>query len=92
MKAVKVDNIRATVHRNFRDIASCPKVLLTNIVGFDRDHCWVPLTDDLEKFIPRTNRKKRRIRFDGKLSKYLNYLTGEEKWCIVNLKNIQQIA
>jgi len=91
MKAIKADNIQATIHRNFRYTMSSPKVLLTNIIGFDRDHCWVSLTDELEKFVPITNKNKRKIQFDCKLSRYFNYLTGEEKWGIINLKNIQQV-
>lgn len=65
----------AIITRNFRDVrTTTPKVLLLNIIDEDgqtfRDHCWVTITDILEKFIPLKNHIKNIITFDAKITDY----------------------
>jgi len=83
--------ITADVGLNFRDVTSSPKVLLTNVVGLNRDHCWVNLTEELEKFLPKSNRQTNKISFNCKIKEYLNYRTKEVKLGIVNISNIQKV-
>ena len=67
--------MQATITRNFRDVNTLsPKVLLTNVI-FDngetfRDHCWVPMTDKIKQFIPRTNKQKNTLQFKAKIKDY----------------------
>ena len=77
----------ATIHRNFRDSESMyPKVLLTDITGFDRDHCWVD-ADMVMSAIPRTNSTKLRIKFTGTTK---TYYSGKQT--IATVENLRIIG
>jgi len=83
----------ATITRNFRDIHTMtPKVLLLNITtaeGIFRDHCWVPITNNIQKFIPRKNTQKLLISFIAKIRTYQTY--GPAKQTLQAIKDIQII-
>ena len=83
--------LEATIHRNFRDVnTTTPKILLTNLMenGKElRDHCWVTITERLEKFIPEFNGETIRITFTGKIRTYQTI--GEPKITVVAPKNIR---
>lgn len=81
----------ATITRNFRDVrTTTPKVLLLNIIDENgqlfRDHCWVTITDLLEKFIPLKNHIKKKIMFDAKIKNYQT--TGSKNQTLISFKNI----
>lgn len=81
----------ATIIRNFRDLrTTTPKVLLLNIVDENgqlfRDHCWVTITELLEKFIPLKNHIKKKIMFDAKIKNYQTI--GPEKQTLTSFKDI----
>jgi hypothetical protein len=80
--------IIATIHRNLRDSESMyPKVLLTDIEGISRDHCWVDV-EHLTKVLPRTNKTKLRIQFDCDTKEYFSIkVTG--KITLTNIRNVQ---
>lgn len=79
--------ITATIHRNFRDSESMyPKVLLTDISGFDRDHCWVD-ADMVKSAIPRTNSTKLRIKFTATIKNYYS-----NKQTIATVENLRIIG
>lgn len=62
--------VTAIIHRNFRDTKTMyPKVLLTDIEGFDRDHCWIN-QELVEQFIPRGNKTKLKLRFECEEKQY----------------------
>jgi hypothetical protein len=85
--------LTATIHRNFRDIhTTTPKVLLTSLCedGKElRDHCWVTITNRIEKFIPKKNTQSIDIRFTGKLETYQTI--GDEKITVKALRSIEKI-
>jgi len=89
-KAIKLKNITALIHRNFRDTASQPKVLITDIQGIERDHMWIEITDMISKFIPRSNRKPSKVQFDCQVREYVTYRPDGEhiKQGAINLCNI----
>ena len=68
---------KATITRNYRDVDTCsPKILLLNVTedGKEfRDHCWVILIDELDKFVPYKNKQKLRIQFNAKAKKYVDH-------------------
>ena len=77
---------------NKRDIAtSQPKHLLIDIQPNDelaRDHCWVQLPEDI--LAPAGHQKPIWITFEAKLKPYKNYLTGEIKYTLHRIHNIQR--
>ena len=81
----------ATITRNFRDVNTVsPKVLLLNIREAGkpfRDHCWVNITPELEKFIPYKNTQKLRLAFEAKSKTYKTY--GPEKVTLTKFKHIE---
>ena len=92
-KAIEMRGITAIIHRNFRDIDSQPKVLLTDIDGIDRDHMWIEITNDIMKFIPRSNRRTNKVQFDCKLREYVTHRLGSviTKLGATNLQNIHSL-
>jgi hypothetical protein len=81
----------ATITRNFRDINTLsPKVLMLNIREAGkpfRDHAWVNITPELEKFIPYKNTQKLRLAFEAKPKTYKTY--GPEKITLQSIRNIE---
>lgn len=81
----------ATITRNFRDVrTTTPKVLLLNIRNEDgqlfRDHCWVTVTEILEKFIPLKNHIKKTIVFTAKIKEYQTI--GPKKQTLISFKDV----
>ncbi|MBU1658892.1 hypothetical protein KKG72_07570 [bacterium] len=69
---------QATITRNFRDAyTTTPKVLLLNVIDENgrlfRDHCWVVISDALERFIPQDNHVKNVITFHGRVKEYHSF-------------------
>ncbi len=79
----------AKISRQFRDVKTgSPKVLLTDVIcdeteGF-RDHCWVTLTEDLDRLVPSKCGIKRAIEFNAEPREYC---TG--KLTLSNIKDVQ---
>ena len=79
----------AKIQRQYRDVKTgSPKVLLTDVVcedtGLFRDHCWVTLTPELEKLVPRKCGVKLAIEFTAEPREYY---TG--KLTLNNITDIQ---
>lgn len=84
----------ATITRNFRDVrTTTPKVLFLNITNENgelfRDHCWVTITDMLEKFIPLKNKVKKTITFNAKVKDYQTI--GPIKQTLISFNNISLV-
>jgi len=63
--------IIADLTGNRRDVATgAPKALLTNIEGFNREHCWVIINEELNKHQPAGHKRPIKIQFEAKLKKY----------------------
>jgi hypothetical protein len=82
----------ALITRNFRDKEFCPKVLLLEIKEKEtgeiyRDHLWVKHTSKIDRFIPRTNKKKISISFDAEECEYISS-EGTKKG-LARIKNIK---
>lgn len=86
--------MRATITRNFRDVNTIsPKVLLTNVVNDDgsefRDHCWVDISNEIEGFIPKTNRYKVTVEFTASVKSYQTRGPKKDTLCkMVNIKKV----
>jgi len=89
-KAIKLKGIQATIRRNLRDTMSSPKILLTDIIGLNREHCWVKLTDELAALQPTSNRKSTNIQFDCMVQEYTTYRTNETKLGIISISNLHK--
>ena len=85
----------AILTTNLRDVyTASPKVLIREIEPnetIDRDHCWVTITPELDRLIPKDNRKIVTIQFNAKLYNYKNHLTKEIKQAFKKIKNITVI-
>lgn len=81
----------ATIYRQMRDtLTTTPKVLLQDVryAGKEfRDHCWVVITPEIEKFIPYRQGQTLRISFEAKPKKYQTY--GPEKVTLQSIKDIK---
>jgi len=63
--------IIAKLTGNRRDVATgSPKALLTHIEGFDREHCWVIINDELNKHQPAGHKRPIKIQFEATLKEY----------------------
>lgn len=85
----------AKLHRNSRNTNRLDqKVLLTGVHNEDtdeqfRDHCWVPLTAQLKRLLPSTNRTTKIVTFEA-VSEPYPYDHSKSK--LAKIKNIQVVG
>jgi|WetSurMetagenome_2_1015567.scaffolds.fasta_scaffold446310_2 hypothetical protein len=83
--------IKAIIHHNRRDTESMyPKVLLTDIEGLDRDHCWVD-AETFYKVIPTINKISHQIEFNCTTKEYFSLHT-KGKVTVTNVSNIKLLS
>jgi hypothetical protein len=83
--------ITATIHHNKRDTESMyPKVLLTDIEGLERDHCWVD-AEVFFKVIPFKNKISHRITFNCNTKEYFSLHT-KGKLTVIDVSNIKLLG
>jgi len=64
-------------------------VLLINIEGFERDHCWVKINDELEIALKGIYRNhSRRCTFEAKVKNYYKPLDGVHQKTLYKIKNL----
>ena len=84
----------AIIGRNFRDMSGSPKVLLREVLDTDgnvfRNHCWVDLTADIKKILPKNNRHKT-IQFTAKVKEYKDHMTGNVKNTLSRINSIATV-
>lgn len=83
----------ALISRNFRDMAGTFKVLLRDIKEINgeefRCHCFVEMTEEVKRVIPKINKCTYLIKFTAKHKEYKNILTGEVKLTLHEIKDIK---
>jgi hypothetical protein len=70
-----------------------PKALIINIdptTELNRDHCWVGLTEEIERLQPAGHKPPIRITFEADLKPYLKQGTMESM-TLTNLTNIKKV-
>ena len=85
--------VRALLTGNRRDIDTTnPKALFTNIEidGYDRDHSWVVLNDEIEKIQPKGHHKPILVEFDCNLGEYFKRASNKQV-AITNVTNIKRV-
>ena len=85
---------KAKLTGNNRDVVtSSPKTLITDIEpseGLFRDHCWVDITDEILKVLPKGHHKAIDVEFDAELKEYLRRGT-EVSYTLTNITNIVKL-
>jgi len=83
----------ATLCGNKRDTNFDPKILLKDIEPndtLDRDHCWVQLTQEIEKLAPKGHQKPVKVTFTASTKEYLKQGTTKGL-TLTNIQNIKRI-
>jgi hypothetical protein len=82
--------IVAKLTGNRRDVnTASPKALLIDIEGFDRDHCWVEITPELDKIQPLGHQRPVKVAIWAKQKKYVKQ--GKEQRQTLIIKEIRRI-
>ena len=68
-----------------------PNALLIDIVGFERNHCWIEITPAIAKLMPQGHRKPISIQFDADIKSY-NKRAVTKQHTLNNITNINRVA